>query len=487
MLDYLLSMPNAAGGPEVHKSFKSSCRLIKQKLVFVMKISIVGAGYVGLSTGVGFVMRGNDVICVDIDRKKVDCINAGIPPIYEPGMEAGLKDAIQKRKISATADINDAVARTELTFISVPTPQNEDGSSDLRFMRKASEDVGSALKGKKGYHVVVVKSTVLPGTTESVVIPALEERSGKRAGPDFGVCMNPEFLREGRALEDFLKPDRIVIGSQDTKAGDTIEGLYCNFGKPMLRVEIKTAEMIKYAANALLATKISFSNEIGNLCKNMGIDVYDVMKGVGMDSRLSPHFLEAGAGFGGSCFPKDVAAMVAKARESGHDSPILSSVLGVNKSQRSRIVDMLESRQGSLNGKMVAVLGLAFKPDSDDIREAPAIDVISMLLGRGADVSAYDPKAMENMKAVHPKIKYCGSAAECLKAADACVILTDWDEFKGLSDRDFAAMKGSTILECRKVLSPERVKRFEGICWPGAKQAVNMPNGFAGRKRKVAA
>lgn len=431
----------------------------------MMNISIVGTGYVGLSTGVGFASKGHGVICVDIDDNKIGLINKGEPPIYEPKMGDYLKKAIGQGKLKATSNLKEAIINSGITFITVPTPQSDDGSSDLSFIRKAAEDIGSVLAGKDDYHVVVVKSTVVPGSTEDIVLAALEKGSGKKAGSDFGVCMNPEFLREGRALEDFLNPDRIVIGSVDKKSGDVVESIYKEFGAPILRTAIKTAEMIKYTANALLATKISFSNEIGNVCKKLGIDVYDVMKGVGMDSRLSPSFLQAGGGFGGSCFPKDVAAIAAKGRELGEETKILNSVLDVNKNQRMIIVDMLEKMTNGFDKKKVAILGLAFKPKSDDIREAPSIDVIRMLKERGAEVSVYDPEAMNNMKVFHPEIEYCDKKTDCLKGADACLIMTDWDEFKDLSDQEFGAMKSRIILEARKVLNRDNVKGFEGVCW----------------------
>jgi len=430
-----------------------------------MRISIVGAGYVGLSTGVGFAKMGHSVICMDIDKNKVQSINIGKPPIYEPNMGSCLEEAVKDGKLKATTGLSDAIMHSEITFISVPTPQSNDGSADLSFIRKAAEDIGSMLKDKDDYHVVVVKSTVVPGTTEEVVLPALEHGSGKKAGKDFGVCMNPEFLREGRALDDFLNPDRIVIGSLDSKAGEVVERVYACFDAPKLRTAIKTAEMIKYASNALLATKISFSNEIGNICKGLGIDVYDVMKGVGMDSRLSPSFLRAGAGFGGSCFPKDVAAIAAKGKDVGQETRILDAVLDVNRAQRKRFIDLLEKKVGSVDGKRVAVLGLAFKPESDDIREAPSIDIINMLKGRGAKVSVYDPQAMSNMKAIHADIEYKDRPADCLQGADACLILTDWDQFKDMSEKDFDAMNAKVILEGRKVLNQDNVKCFEGICW----------------------
>ncbi len=432
-----------------------------------MNISIIGTGYVGLCTGVGFAKMGNNVICMDVDEKKIKQINKAEPPIYEKQLKKYLENVTAKGVFRATTDLTRAITNSDLTMICVGTPSNQDGSMDLRYIEQVSKDIGTALKNKEGYHVIVVKSTVVPGTTEINVIPHLEEKSGKGVGDDIGVCVNPEFLREGNALEDFLNPDRIVIGQYDKRSGDVLEKIYFNFNAPVLRTNLKTAEMIKYAANAMLATKISLSNEIGNICKRLGIDVYNVMKGVGMDSRISPKFLRAGAGFGGSCFPKDIAAIVAKGKALGYDTQILNTVLNVNKKQRRILVDMLENRTDGLQNKKIAALGLAFKPDSDDVREAPAIDVISMLKERGAKVSAYDPQAMDNMRKMHGDIEYCSNSRECLKDADGCLILTNWKEFKNLSDKDFDVMKNKVIIEGRKVLNPSSVKNFEGICWPG--------------------
>jgi len=429
-----------------------------------MRISIIGTGYVGLSTGVGFAVKGNEVVCVDIDEKKVEKINSGIPPIYEPKLDDYLKKVLKEGKLKATTDLKDAVEKTDVSFICVGTPSREDGSIDLTYIESAAKAIGEALKTKGGYHVVVVKSTVVPGTTESVVIPNLKKFSGK--GPnEIGVCMNPEFLREGKALEDFLNPDRIVIGSIDKKSGDTAEKVYGNFRAPVLRTDLKTAEMIKYASNAFLATKISFANEIGNICKRLGIDVYEVMKGVGLDHRISPSFLNAGCGYGGSCFPKDVEALINKAKDLGYEPKLLQEVHSLNKRQKVSMVGHLEEKLGDLKGKTVCVLGLAFKPDSDDIREASSISIISKLLERGAKVKAYDPKAMENMKKLFPDIEYAKGAKEAIGGSDACLILTDWEEFKRLEAKDFEGMKGNVIIEGRKVLDRNKVSGFEGICW----------------------
>ena len=429
-----------------------------------MNISMIGTGYVGLSTGIGFAVKGNDVVCVDIDREKVEKINQGVSPIYEPLLEDYLKKVLKDGKFRATTDLKEAIEQTEVSFISVGTPSKEDGSIDLKYIEEVSRQIGEVLKGKE-YHVVVVKSTVVSETTEKVVIPNLEKSSGKKASESFGVCMNPEFLKEGKAMEDFLKPDRVVIGSIDKKSGDVIERLYENFQAPILRTDLKTAEMIKYASNALLAAKVSFSNEIGNICKLLGINVNDVMRGVGLDSRISEKFLRAGCGYGGSCFPKDVDALIRKAKDLGYDPKLLREVHDLNLRQKVRLVEQLESRMGDLKDKTVCVLGLAFKPDSDDIREASSVFIISKLLEKGANVRAYDPKAITNMKKVFPDIEYPENAKEAIKDSDACLIVTEWKEFKNLSEKDFETMKNRIVIEGRKVLDRNKISGFDGICW----------------------
>jgi UDPglucose 6-dehydrogenase len=429
-----------------------------------MDISIIGTGYVGLSTGVGFAVKGNSVICVDVIKEKVEKINKGISPIYEPFLSEYLKRVLKEGKLKATTDLRGAIERTEVSFISVGTPSKTNGSIDLGFVEEVSKQIGKVLGKKNEYHVIVVKSTVVPGTTERIVIPNIEKYSGKRVG-EFGVCMNPEFLREGKALEDFLKPDRIVIGEYDRKSGNVLKKLYKNFNSPVLVTNLKTAEMIKYASNAFLAAKVSLTNEIGNICKLLGIDMYDVAKGVGLDTRIGKEFLRAGAGFGGSCFPKDVKALIAKGKELGYDPKLLEEVLSLNERQKYRMVELLEKRLGNLKGKTIALLGLAFKPDSDDIREASSIRIISSLRKRGAKVRAYDPKAMDNMRKLFPDIEYCKDVEHTLKGSDACLIVTEWEEFKCLKDKDFEGMRNKIIIEGRKVLDPSKVKDFEGICW----------------------
>ncbi len=428
-----------------------------------MRISIIGTGYVGLSTALGLAAHGHSSICVDLDENKVNSINKSVPPFYEEGFEESLKDAIGKKLLFATADYNYAISGSDVTFICVGTPSREDGSIDLAHVNSAARSIGSSLKNKNSYHVVCVKSTVLPGTAEGV-IKILEQSSGKLAGRDFGVAMNPEFLREGFALHDFLKPDRIVIGELDRRSGDVVESLYRNFGAPIMRTSLRTAEMVKYASNAFLATKVTFANELGNLCKKLGIDIYEVARGMGYDKRISPHFLNAGCGFGGSCFPKDVSALLSMFGEHSVDSHLINAVMKTNETQKKKMVEILGSKIDP-RGKKIAVLGLAFKGNTDDIRDSVAIDVIAELRRQGASIYAYDPMAAENMKKLFPDIIYVTSSKDAIDGAEACLIMTDWEEFSELTDKDFSVMKNKLVIEGRRVLDRTQVTSFEGVCW----------------------
>ena len=427
-----------------------------------MKISIIGTGYVGTVSAACFAELGHEVICVDVDRSKIDQINAGIPPIYEEGLPELLKKYAGGR-LSATLDYDFAVMNSDVSFICVGTPSDSDGNIDLGIVNAASESLGDSLRAKKAYHVIVVKSTVVPETTEKVIFPLIEKRSGKRAG-DFGVVMNPEFLREGKAVHDFMHPDKIVVGSLDKKSGDIVASLYNGLDCEVTRTNPRTAEMIKYANNAFLATKISFANEIGNICKELSIDTYEVMSAVGKDFRIGKYFLNAGAGFGGSCFPKDVKALIGKAKEIGYEPILLKSVIMVNERQPGRMVQLLKNRLGSLKGRKIAVLGLAFKNDTDDIRESRSIPVIKELLDNGADVSAYDPMANGNMKKLFGSVRYYDSAKDALSGADACLITTEWDEFKSL-DREFSVMTNRLIIDGRHMLTPRKNVEYAGLCW----------------------
>lgn len=427
-----------------------------------MNISIIGAGYIGLITGAGFAEKGHKIICVDVVKEKVDIINSGKSPIYEKGLDEIIKKNIG-RNLTATTNIRDAVLNSDVIFICVGTPPNNDGESDLRFVKEATENIGKILAEKNSYNVVVVKSTVLPGTTEGIIIPLLEKNSKKKFGKDFGVVMNPEFLREGVALEDFLNPDRIVIGSIDKKSGDLIESLYSKFDSKVFRTDLKTAEMIKYASNAFLATKISFINEIGNICKELGIDVYDVAKGIALDHRINPYFLNAGLGFGGSCFPKDLKALIHKSRNLGYKPELLNSVLSVNSRQVKILLKIAKKKIGNFRNKKIAVLGLAFKKDTNDVRDTQSFPVIEELLNEGAIITAYDPQAEENTRRVFGnRIKYANSADNALMNSELALILTDWDEFSNL---DFSRMKERIVIDARNVVKNREGIDYEGLCW----------------------
>lgn len=389
-------------------------------------------------------------------------INNAQPPIYEEGLEELMREF--KGKYRATKDYRDAILNSEVTFIAVGTPSREDGSIDLTYVKQAAEEIGKILKEKDNYHVVVVKSTVLPGTTENVVKPILEKESGKKAFEDFGLAMNPEFLREGVALKDFLNPDRIVIGVQDERTKKVLEELYKPIDAPKLFTDIKTAEMIKYASNAFLATKISFANEIGNICKKLGIDSWKVFEGVGLDHRISPHFFRTGIGWGGSCFPKDVKALIRKAEEIGEDPIILKAVVEVNEKQPLKLIELLKKHVPELRDKRIGVLGLAFKPNTDDVRETRAYVIVKKLLEEGAKVLAYDPQAMENFRRFYPdvgeQIEYVSSGKEVLERSDAVLIVTEWPEFEEL---DYS---GKIVIDGRRVRKAEETAEvYEGVCW----------------------
>ena len=427
-----------------------------------MKVSVIGLGYVGSVTAACFAEIGHEVVCVDIDENKIKNINEGISPLYEEG----LRDLLLKyagKKLIATNDYEFAIKVTDVSFICVGTPSAKNGSIDLSIVRAAVKSIGAALKTKEGYHVVVVKSTVVPETTEKFVLPILEEASGKIVGKDIGVAVNPEFLREGKAVHDFMHPDKIVIGAIDRKSGDLVSELYRTFECEITLTNPTTAEMIKYVNNSLLATKISFANEIGNICKKLGIDTYKVMEAVGKDFRISPKFLNSGVGFGGSCFPKDVKALIGKAKEIGYSPILLESVIEVNEKQPLLMIEILQRKIGDLRNKKIAVLGLAFKDGTDDIRESRAIPVIAELLRLGANISAYDPTGSEKMKRVFPTIGYSRNAEDSLEGADACLVMTEWDEFTQL-ESEFEKMKKKIVIDGRRIIKAKNID-YEGLCW----------------------
>lgn len=443
-----------------------------------MNISIIGTGYVGLVTGICLAEKGHQVVCVDLDNAKVKKINQGISPIYEKDLDNLLIRNVE-RSFSATTDLEKAIQTTDLSLITVDTPFDGD-KIDLSSIRQAASDVGAALKKKDSYHVIVVKSTVVPGTTDGAILPILEKMSGKKAGTDFGVGMNPEFLREGEAVSDYMNPDRIVLGGIDEKTHQMMNKVYRVFENvEIIKTNNKTAEMIKYTANSLLATLISFSNEIGNLCADIkDVDIIEVMNGVHKDERFSPilpdgsritpgfiSYLAAGCGFGGSCFPKDVKALISYGKEKGNLMRLLDSVIKVNEEQPQKIVSILNKHVSELKGAKIAILGLAFKSGTDDIRESPSIPIIKYLLSKGAIVKAYDPVAQTEAKKMfgNHQISYPSTLKEGLTEVEAVIILTNWQEFEVVPKILNSAQKQSVVIDGRRMLPKDSVKNYEGI------------------------
>lgn len=424
-----------------------------------MRICVVGAGYVGLATAVMFGKLGHEVTVTDVDGARVKSVNSGKSPFYEPSLEKELAKLVSKRTLSATTDKSSPAMEAEFVFICVQTPSLSSGRIDTGPVKVASRDIAKALKRSSGYKVVVMKSTVVPGTTDSVVKPLLEKGSGKTAGVDFGLCMNPEFLQEGSALKDSMEPSRIVVGSMDKRAGDLLMKLYAPLRAPKVRTDLRTAEMIKYASNVFLATKISYANEVADICVRLGIDSETVLTAAGMDPRIGPLFLKPGLGFGGSCLPKDVKALKDRAKAAGYSSRLLSALLAINDQQPLEAIWLLEREIGPLRGKRVAVLGLAFKGGVDDIRETRAAPLVAELLAKGARVVAFDPMAMPNFIKVMPTIEYASSARECLKGADGCIIQADWKEFKSLGKKEFSGMRSPVVVDGRRCLDPPTVRK----------------------------
>lgn len=423
------------------------------------RVSIIGAGYVGLCTGVVFAKHGHDVTIVEVMPERLASLRAGKVPFFEPGVQEALREALDAGRLRATDDHQKAVHDTDVTFLCVGTPQGADGAIDLAFVRGAARDVGKALASKKDYHVVVTKSTVVPGTAEGVVGAEVAVASGKRPGKDFGVASNPEFLREGSAMKDALAPDRIVVGAIDRRAADVVWSLYAAFSCPKITTDPKTAEMIKYAANAFLATKIAFANEMANVCERLGIDYYEVADGIGHDFRINPHFLRAGVGFGGSCFPKDVAAIAHVARSAGAPSGLLDAVLENNEKQPLVAVRLLEEEVGALEGKRIALLGLAFKPDTDDVRETRALPIWQALTDAGADVVCYDPEARDTFRRLAPEATVVASAQEALTGADGAIVQTEWAELKALPPAKIVAwMRSPVLVDGRRTFDPHAMR-----------------------------
>ncbi|WP_284010335.1 UDP-glucose 6-dehydrogenase AglM [Haloarcula pelagica] len=435
-----------------------------------MHVSIVGSGYVGTTVAACLADLGHEVTNVDIDEDIVAAINDGESPIHEPGLDELVADHGGDR-LRATTDYG-VVPETDLTMLALPTPSNDDGSIDLAYMEAGAESVGEALAAAASDtddpHLVVTKSTVVPTTTEQRLAPAIAD-AGLDRGTDFLVASNPEFQREGTAVEDFLNPDKLVFGADDERSFAALRDLYAPLVAaaddevPIVETGIAEAEMIKYANNTFLASKVSLINDIGNICKVFGVDAYEVADAIGLDDRIGAQFLRSGVGWGGSCFPKDTNAIIAAARERGYDPAVLSAAVELNDAQPGRLLALLDDHV-DVAGKRVAVLGLAFKPGTDDIRNTRAVPVIEGLLDRGAEVVAYDPVATENMRDRYPDIEYADSAAAALKGASGAVVVTDWDEFAAL-DTEFDVMADPVVVDGRRIVEPREGITYEGLTW----------------------
>jgi UDPglucose 6-dehydrogenase len=430
-----------------------------------LKISVIGTGYVGLVSGTCFAETGNEVICVDIDSAKVEKMKAGVVPIYEPGLEILFERNIKYGRLTFTTDLFHAIRNSEILFLCLPTPQDGDGSADLKYVLGVAEDLGKFFKDNPdiGFRILVDKSTVPVGTSEKV------RDAVKKHAPnfDFDVASNPEFLREGMAVEDFMKPERVVVGTTNEKTKAILESLYEPFvrsGNPIYFMDEKSAEMTKYASNSFLATKITFMNEIANLCELTGADVDKVRIGIGSDTRIGKRFLFPGIGFGGSCFPKDVKALINTSNENNYDFKILKSVVEINENQRVRFFDKIKLHyNGKLKGKHFAIWGLAFKPNTDDIRDAPSVKIIELLLKAGASVTAYDPEAMDNIKnTFNGKIKLAKGTYNALENADALIIVTEWNEFRKPDfSRVKALLKKPVIFDGRNLYDLEKMQGLQ--------------------------
>lgn len=436
-----------------------------------MKITVVGTGYVGLVTGTCLAETGNHVCCVDIDERKVNKLRNGQITIYEPGLEKLFERNLKEERLSFTTSLKEGLEEAEIVFLALPTPPGEDGSADLQYVLGVAHEMGKLLTD---YKIVIDKSTVPVGTAEKV-----RDAIAKNFHGEFDVVSNPEFLREGVAVEDFMKPDRIVIGTTSERAQKLLTELYAPYvrqGNPIIFMDERSAELTKYAANAFLATKISFMNEIAQVCERLGADVDMVRKGIGSDDRIGKRFLFPGIGYGGSCFPKDVKALMHSAKEVKYEFKILNAVTDVNEKQKSHLVTKMKRYFGDFTGKKFAIWGLAFKPNTDDIREAPALEIIEEVLKEGASVAAFDPEAMNNVKTIlGDRVCYCDTPYDCLENADALVIATEWNEFRTPDfDKMMSLLKDPVIFDGRNVFDVATMEKkgfhYESIGRPSVKQ-----------------
>lgn len=427
------------------------------------QICVIGSGYVGLVAGACFSDSGNEVTCVDVDQKKIDNLNNNILPIFEPGLEKLVKKNVQEERLYFSTDVKETIKKSDICFIAVGTPPGEDGSADLQYVLAVAKSIGESIDK---YTVIVDKSTVPVGTADKVKSTIQSELDKRCSDVEFGVVSNPEFLREGVALEDFMKPDRVVLGIDDDRAGKIMTKLYKPFvrnNNPIMIMDIKSAELTKYAANSMLALRISYMNEISRLCEILNADVDQVRRGIGSDFRIGKHFLYSGIGYGGSCFPKDVKAIIKTGKDHDYEFKILNAVEDVNAQQKEKIVNEINSHyKNDLSGKTFALWGLSFKPNTDDMREAPSLIIIDKLLKAGAKIVAYDPEAMEEAKhIIGDKIEYRKHHYECLDDADALIIATEWNDFRTPNFKMIkAALKDNVIFDGRNVYDLETIEEY---------------------------
>lgn len=423
-----------------------------------MQIAVIGTGYVGLVTGACFAEFGVDVTCVDVDETKIEKLNNGVIPIYEPGLDQIVEKNVKAGRLHFTTDIAKAVEKANVVFLAVGTPPRPDGSPDMSFYRQAAKDVAEAMNG---YKVLVTKSTVPIGTGKWLREFVSENL---KVETEFGVASNPEFLREGAAIDDFMRPDRVVIGSNEERAIEVMKELYRPLyliETPIVITSLEAAELIKYAANAFLATKITFINEVANLCDAIGCDVHDVARGMGMDNRIGRKFLHPGPGYGGSCFPKDTRALTTVADQFGVETRIVDAVIEANERQRDAMIPKIERLVGDLKGKKIGVLGLSFKPETDDMRESPAIDIVHTLIDRGATVRAFDPVAMNEAKHYLNGIEYAADEYDAIDGADALVIITEWNQFRALDMQKVKSLlKAPKIADLRNIYEPADMREL---------------------------
>ena len=431
------------------------------------KICVIGTGYVGLVTGTCFADMGHQVICLDIDKGRIEGLNQGVLPIYEPGLEQLVEQNVNAGRLTFTTCYADALEDAEFAFIAVGTPSNDNGEADMHYVNMAVRSIAENID----HPIIIVNKSTVPVGTGDLVTELVQSQNG-RATPRFCVVSNPEFLREGSAVNDFMHPDRVVLGSTDQKAAEQVADLYEALRSPIMITDLRTAEMIKYASNAFLASRISFINEIANICESLGANVKEVARGMGLDKRIGPSFLDAGLGWGGSCFPKDVKALAYMAATRGTHPQLLQAVMDINQNQRTRAVEKLGKALGGLKDKRIGVLGLSFKPNTDDTRDAPALDIIRMLLAAGAHVQGFDPQAMAASKAEIPALVLRQSPYEAAEGADALLLATEWNAFKSLDFKEIKnKMHGNVILDGRNIWDQQELTEM-GFVYFG----IGVPN-----------